>query len=347
MITSAKMKRTIGFVCVALMALMTSCSTDIDLYADYKDTPIVYALLDAKADTNFVKITRVFYAEGDAYQIAQNPDSCNYPGKLDVRLVEYCNEDSLREIVLDTITIDDKEPGTFYAPRQKLYYTTEPLSMGAYDKKYSYKLKVALPDRTLTTKAYVVGNDKFDVQSLAVNFSKEYFGAPPRRFLFTPALNGTVYQVWFSFTFLEQRGADGDSVPHTMTYEVGTFNNDFFALNTDGDAYVIPYRPEMFYAQLRDFVGDDSTLVDVCRYITDYPMEVTITAGGENLRQYVYNNNTDNGFSAGNNEFSLIDGGYGVFSSRMTVKHKLRLAGETVPELVAMRHWRFKFIGGE
>ena len=88
-------------------------------------------------------------------------------------------------------------------------------------------------------------------------------------------------------------------------------------------------------------------MIGIHRFITDYPIEVTITAGGENLRQYIHNNNPSYGFAQGDSEFSLIDGGYGVFSSRRTVQHRVRLAGETVPELVAMRGWRFKFIGGE
>ena len=341
------MKRLSVVLYLAIAVLLSACSTDLDLYADYKQVPVVYGLLDANADTNFVKITRVFYAQGNAYQIAQNPDSSNYPGKLDVRLVEYCNNDSIREIVLDTITIHNKQPGTFYAPGQKLYFTTEPLGKNTKKEQYSYRLKAVLPDRVLTTKADLVGNDRFDVQSLAVNFSKEYIGAVPRQFLFYPAVKGAVYQITFSFTFLEQHLPNGDSVPRTMSWDVGTYTDDYFSMHLDGDAYKFLYRPETFYAQLREFVGDDTTLVDVRRYITDYPVEVTITAGGERLSQYVYNNNTEEGFMQGDNEFSLIDDGYGVFSSRMTVSRKVRLAGETVPDLVAMRHWRFKFIGGE
>ena len=341
------MNRFLIVLCLSWACLLGACSTDIDLYADYKQVPVIYGLLDANADTNFVKITRVFYVQGDAYQVAQNPDSSNYPGKLDVRLVEYCNDDSIREIVLDTVTIHDKQPGIFYGPSQKLYYTTEPLGRNTKNNQYSYCLKVVLPDRVLTTKADLVGNDRFEVQSLALNFSKEYIGAVSRQFLFRPAVKGAIYQVTFSFTFLEQREPDGDSVPRTMSWEVGTFTDDDFSMHMDGDAYVILYRPEDFYANLREFVGDDTTLLDVQRFIGDYPAEDTIVAGGENLRQYVYNNNTENGFSQGDNEFSLIDGGYGVFSSRMTMSRRVRLAGETVPDLVAMRHWNFKFIGGE
>ena len=342
------MKRLYFILCLPFMALFSACSTDIDLYADYKQVPIIYGLLDANADTNFVKITRAFYVEGDAYQVALNPDSSNYPGKLDARLVEYCNGDSVREILLDTITIRRKESGVFYAPAQKLYYTTEPLGHNWSHRRYSYKLKVVLPERTLTTKADLVGSDNFDVQSLAVNFSQEYFHAPARRFLFRPALNAGFYQVSMSFKFLEQRTPDADSIPRTMYWDLGYWYEADLLASIDNGCYYFTYRPETFYAILREFIGGD-TLLDggLKRYITDYPVEVCITAGGEKLRQYVYNNNTDLGFSQGDTELTLVDGGYGVFSSRMTVRRKVRLAGETVPELMAMRGWGFKFIGGQ
>lgn len=341
------MKRALLLLCLSFAVWLGSCSSDIDLYADYMEVPIIYGLLDAKADTNYIKITRAFYVQGDAYQAALNPDSSNYPGKLNVRLVEYCNGDSLREILLDTITLHNKKPGVFYAPDQKLYYTSEPLSWNGTNKRYSYKLKVVLPDRTLTTKTDLVGNGSFDVQSLAVNFSKEYFGLMPRSFLFRPAINASFYQMSMSFTFLEQREPNGDSIPRTMTWEVGTFMEDDLSTHMEGGAYVFTYRPESFYANLEEFIGGDTSVVGLKRYISDYPVEVCISAGGEKLKQYIYNNDASNGFMPGDNEFSLIDGGYGVFSSRMSVKRHVRLGGETVPELVAERKWGFKFIGGQ
>ncbi len=331
---------------LALASILVSCSTDIDLYADYKQVPIIYGLLDANADTNFIKITRAFYVEGDAYQAALNPDSSNYPGKLDVRLVEFRNGDSIREIVLDTITLHNKQPGVFYHPDQKLYYTTERLKANTTRNHYTYRLKAVFPDRILNTKADMVGNSGFDIQSLGVNFSKEYFGMVPRRFNFFPAINGAVYQVSMSFTFLEQRTPDDDSVPRTMSWNIGTFTDDLFTSHMDGDAYVFHYQPEDFYSNLIDFLGADTAIPGLQRFIGDYPVEVSISAGGEKLRQYVYNNDLSNGFTAGDNEFTLIDHGYGVFSSRMTIKRNVRLAGETVPELVANRYWGFKFIGG-
>src|SRR5574344_1883266 len=103
---------------LAIMAFFNACSTDVDLYADYKDITIVYGVLDADADTNFVKINKAFLGPGDATHISQIPDSSNYPGKLDARIVEYVNGDINRELILDTITIHDKDSGDFYAPNQ-------------------------------------------------------------------------------------------------------------------------------------------------------------------------------------------------------------------------------------
>ena len=339
------MKRLYIILCLPLAALLFACSTDIDLYAEYEEKPVIYGLLDAYADTNYIKITRSFSVRGDAYLTATNPDSSDYPGKLDVRIIEYCNGDSIREIVFDTITIHNKEQGIFYAPHQKLYYTTEPLGINRNGKSYSYRLSVALPDRTLTSETKMAGDNYFNVQSLGMNFSKEYFGTR-RPFLFRPATNADIYHVTINFTYLERRTPDGDSVPRTMTWDKGNYFESDLIYHMMEDCYVFYYRPEEFYAQLREFIGGDTT-GGVRRFITDYPVEVIIDAGGEELSQYIYLNDPYNGVPLGDNDLSLIDGGYGVFSSRMRVKHGIRLGGETVPELVAMTNWGFKFIGGK
>ena len=339
------MKNLYLLLCLPFVALFFSCSTDVDLYANYREVPIIYGLLDARADTNFIKITRSFYVEGDANQFALNPDSSNYPGKLDVRMIEYCNGDSIREIVFDTITIHNKEQGVFYAPDQKLYYTTEKLGMNGNNKTYSYRLSVVLPDRILTSQTKMVGDSHFNVQSLGMNFSKAYFGTR-LPFLFRPASNAGIYHVTISFTYLEQRTPDADSVPRTITWDKGLYYDSDLIYHTMEDCYVFYYRPEEFYAFLKESIGGD-TVSGVRRLIQDYPIEVSIAAGGDELMQYIYLNDPYNGVPLGDNDLTLIDGGYGVFSSKMTVKHGIRLGGETVPDLVAMTNWGFKFIGGK
>ena len=121
------------FSLTLLMGIFVSCSTKVDLYADYKDIPVIYGLLDATQDTNYIKVVRAFSgsdeATVDATQVALIADSCNYPGKLDAKIYRYkhvygtmYNLDGTIE--LDTMTIHDKDSGTFYYPNQRVYYTS-------------------------------------------------------------------------------------------------------------------------------------------------------------------------------------------------------------------------------
>ena len=115
--------------------VFNACSTDVDMYVDLKDTTIVYGVLDVANDTNVIKILRAFSGSNDdsfdVHQVALIADSSNYPGKLDARFIEYKKASggdytpSGREIILDTMTLHNKPEGLFYAPDQKVYYTTE------------------------------------------------------------------------------------------------------------------------------------------------------------------------------------------------------------------------------
>ena len=70
------MKKVASIFVFTIFMLLVSCRQDFNLQAEYKVVPVVYGLLDANADTNFVKITRSFYVlNDDATQVAMNPDS--------------------------------------------------------------------------------------------------------------------------------------------------------------------------------------------------------------------------------------------------------------------------------
>ena len=326
-----------------LMAFLASCSTDVDLLADGA-APIVYALLDCNADTNYVKITHTL-GEGDSYLNANNPELSNYPGKLDVRLTEFCNGDSIRQIILDTITIHNKENGLFYAPAQKVYYTTERLGKNKGGKHYSYRLTAVLPDRILTADADMVGSSVFRVTSSSADFSGGNSKPAANEIWVTPAENAGIYDVTMSFSFLERRTFTSDTLPRTMTWHMGTYYQFDLAHFMHDGVLAVSYRPYDLYVELRDFLGDDTLVPGLRRFITDDPIEVRVVAGGQDLCDYVYSIELHNQNMSDENIFTNIDGGYGVFSSRMTTTKILKLAGTTVPELMETK-WGFKYIGG-
>ena len=118
MVYNMKQSGLILALMVGLLGLF-SCSTDVDLYADYKDVPVVYGMIDVTADTNFIKITKAFCGNNDnpinANEAALVYDSSNYSEKLNAYIVElqsgsgHTYQETGRTFILDTLTIHDKE----------------------------------------------------------------------------------------------------------------------------------------------------------------------------------------------------------------------------------------------
>lgn len=331
-------------VLVLLLAAL-SCSEEVDLFSDYKVIPSIYALLDADADTNFVKITRVFSTQGDPLLIAQDPNEAYYPEKLDVRLVEYANGVWTREILLDTIT-KHKQDGIFAGPRQVLYYTDERLNNNTPEVSYSYELQVFIDRRVIASLVDMVGNPTFHVLSAHLNFSEEYM-YDIRHLCFTPVINAAFYDVNLKFNYKEQRTPSEDTTQVSFGIISHRFTASELAHTLDENGYYrVNYRPADFYSGLASFLGDDTLNIYVQRFITDAPIEIRIEAGGIDLLNYLQCHDANLVNSQVMPEVQCVgEGATGLVSSRCYLVEYGRFAGQTVPQLMKKR-WNFKYIGG-
>ena len=70
------MKKIFLTIIAIAAVIFNSCSNKVDLYSDEGETTVVYAMLDAGADTNFVKITKSFI--GNANDLTHNYEASNY-----------------------------------------------------------------------------------------------------------------------------------------------------------------------------------------------------------------------------------------------------------------------------
>lgn len=147
--TQVKMKKILfGLLAVIVVSLtLNSCNEDIELIGEFKETAVVYGLLDQADTVHMIKITRTFIGPGDAYQIAQNPDS-SYFKTLEGTVTEYINGNPARVFTLADTTVSNKdENGVFYAPEQLLYYfktsASQPLISTA-----EYRLNVVINKNT-------------------------------------------------------------------------------------------------------------------------------------------------------------------------------------------------------
>jgi hypothetical protein len=322
---------------------LVSCSTKVDIYADYKEIPVVYGLMEAEADTNFVKITKAFCGNNDnpinAFEVAQIYDSSEYPGKLDARIVEYKASTSGqyaptgRVIVLDTMTIHNKQTGAFYAPDQKVYYTTERFNQNSGNYRYKYRIVVAKDNDTISAETGIVGGENFSIYTQAVTFNPEP-GNKTGKVMFKPAENAAMYEVKMVFNFKEKRPGQ-DTVRRQVSWSLG--QKSVSELTTENMVYVISYGQGLLFSMLRDAIGDDTHNVD--RFIDNFVIQ--LAAGGEELFNYIQVNSPSEGISQTIPDYTNINGGYGVFSSRINLEKRVIMTSSTILSLYGM-DWGFK-----
>lgn len=146
------------FFFVTAAALVTnSCSTDIDLTAPHKVTPVITGVLDPDADTQFVRINRTYLADSDINTYAGVKDSVEYPIG-DVRAWLYKVNQSLVTIdstELTPIELPSRDPGAFYDTDVLFYHTTEPLFTESELNNiadFTYELRAEIQGKTYTAR---------------------------------------------------------------------------------------------------------------------------------------------------------------------------------------------------
>ncbi len=135
------MRKILAFFFIVLNLILISCKEDIELVGEFKETAIVYGLIDQADSVHFIKINRAFIGPGNALEIAQIPDS-NYFEKLEGTVKEIINGNIVRTWDLkDTVITNKDENGIFYAPEQKVYYFSHSMSSPLV-KEATYQLEI-------------------------------------------------------------------------------------------------------------------------------------------------------------------------------------------------------------
>ena len=348
-----KLLFSLSFSLLACMALFNACSTDVELYADYKDIPVIYGLIDATQDTNYVRINRAFSGNNDnpinANEVALIADSCNYPGKLDAKIIEYKSGygnnfvPTGRVMVLVTVTIHDKEEGVLYAPDQKVYYTAERFNVNTSNTRYKYRLEVLKNNDTISAETGVVGGEEFRIITNVVPFL-----ANPQpinstsKITFKPSDYAVFYDVKMVFHYKERHG--DNEVEKQVRWDFGPRSIDELDYDDVQKCYFLKYLDVSLFSLLEEAIGGDTVInsnhPNVQRYFDNKPIEIMIAAGGDELYNYIQVNSVS-GYSQTVPDYTNIKGGYGVFSSRINITKSVPISGRAQTDLYEKRSWGF------
>jgi hypothetical protein len=323
-------KFTFFLLSVLVSMLFSRCSTDVDIYTDYKDITIVYGLLDQSDDTVWLKITKAFQGQGDALYYSKIPDSNNYSYKLDVTLTGIKNGIDVQTLTFDTITIHNKLPGdsVFYFPDQLMYYAvpSKPLN-----EKAMYHLSVKRKDGEVKAETPIVSD--FPIIKPAgytISFSTD------GEIACNSAQNGKRYEFTFTFNYKEHKKGSPDTLNKSISWPLGVAKSEY---TTEGYTVALPYQGEQFFNMLETKLEKDP---NITRWVG--MMNVTVACGSQNLDTYLEINNAANSFMNELPQFTNIMGdATGLLAARHTVERLYKLSVRTELDL----HQKYPELGFE
>lgn len=102
------------------------CDTDFEVNADWEEIGIAYMILDHHDDVQYLKLNRAFLnTEKNANEVAQIQDSLYFNDEdMKVTLTAGINNNK-RTVELIRVLVEDKDSGVFAGPDQYLYRTPE------------------------------------------------------------------------------------------------------------------------------------------------------------------------------------------------------------------------------
>ena len=287
--------------------LFSACETDIDIIADYEDVTVVYGLLNQDSIT-YLKINKAFLGEGNALIMAKVEDSSNYTEMLDVKIEEWASGNLLNTFQLDTITIDNKEPGLFYNPYQILYKTEEPLN-----EDFKYKLIIQAGEKQVTSETELVHDFSIIKPSAGSAFIKFTYSSESAA-EWSSSKNGKRYEVIIRFNFIEKSVDNPDTTYRYIDWFLGTKKSQSLQ---EGEGMEILYLGESFFNICENNIPSEDPAKEadvIFRYPGD--IDFIFSVAGEDLNTYIEVNEPSNSIVQVKPEYSNIVNGIGVFSAR-------------------------------
>jgi hypothetical protein len=215
----------------------------------------------------------------------------------------------MRTLILDTVTVHDKDSGIFAYPDQLVYQFHARLDSSCiYDLRINdtvtgYQASATTP-LVMVSKAPLV----YPQNAISIDFRRSINSK--QKFEYRAAKNGKKYQLALQFHFFEISSAD-DTVSRIINWAFTSLTAD----KLDGtEVLSFFYYPESFYSFLESHIPyeDEEKEADLTR-IADYFL-LTMTILGDEYNTYLDVNGPSTGLLIEKPFYSSINNGIGVFS---------------------------------
>ena len=299
----------ISFILLSTVVLY-ACSTDFEINAPRDESPVIFGLIDASADTNFIKITKTFQGDGNILDFAQVRDSSEYKGKLKAYLKEVGTNDTLW---LDTITITNKEEGQFYSGPTTAYYTTANLKQETpYEIVVNASNKIAFGTTNTVGKILVARPQDRKAQFVLGTSAPWIYKDLEVEWRTTP--NVKLVEVSLVFEY-EEFYTDQPSQFKTFEYFIGSKRA---TTDLGGEIVQFTWNAENFYKELSEIATPANVVKRVIEtQDANYPpITYNFTIAGDEIDAYLQLQKPSTGIVQERPQYTNIANGLGIFSSR-------------------------------
>ena len=323
------------FSAFSIIVILFSCNEQIELSGDFKETAIVYGLLDHSDSMHYVKITRAFIGPGNAVDIAQIEDS-SYFNSVYATIEELEGGTVTRTWVLSDTVIENKDTnGVFFAPTQRVYYfktlpttisnsgafgtvqTSPDPQLSSLNPNAQYRLNADINDGLFRVSATTDLVNGLTTNATSQNFTFKFASNPGEYKAQSVTISNTgnahVVNAKIGINIAEYIGED--AVSQTIDWTIG--ENDVMP----NSSITFSAQGETFYNRVIDNVINDP-LIDQRNFLG---FEVVMTGGSEDLYNYITVNQPSSSLAQTKPTYTNLEvtNGYrviGIFSSIQTIK---------------------------
>lgn len=309
------MKKTIlAFSALALL-FATSCSNEFDLTENWKDTTIVYGLLDASDTAQYLRIEKAFLdPTTSALTVAQRADSLFY-NDIVVELQELTTSGSGGSFtVLQRVNANEegftKADGTFAQDPNYVYKMTRPLVPSS-----RYKLVIRKGNdqsQEVTAFTQVIGS--FNITAPNPLQMIRFASGRSLQFRWEEEFDAAFYDLTLRIHYTEAPTSNpSDTISKVLDWNIA--NN----LKTGNTPFGLITVEVSDGAEFYQFLADElDANPSILRNITHF--DVVVSAGGEALLDYIESGRATAGITSAENIplNSNINNGIGLFSTRYT-----------------------------
>ena len=287
--------------------LFSACETDFDVNAEWEETTVIFGLLDASDQNQLqkIKISKAFLGNMDAYQMAQYSDSINYGvDELDVKIYKW-NYNQIEDSV-ELIPMPTYRDGEIFYDSIIVYqfYNLNSFLQKGYE--YELVVKNNMTGNLVSSRTEIVAG--FDFDNIFITKSKSFqFGLYTNNDFSSSTItlddsndNGTIYQLDLIFHYTEIM--DGVYTEDSLIYSLPLIDDTESKMKIEGNS---------FFNFLALNLDKNQSII---RYFNDIDMIMTV--GSEDLETYINVNKPITGIVQERPQFTNINNGIGLFSSR-------------------------------